>query len=531
MHDVAILVATAAAGHVVARWLRLPAIPFLLLAGLGLSFVASPSGGTVENALVVGVTFVLFVAGLELDPERMRAQRRAAVWVGTFQFLVLTGAGAGTARLLGFGVTESLYLGLGLAASSTLVGVRLLQGRRQMFEPFGRLVLGVLLLQDLLVLLAIPLLIEAVAGGSGVLAELGGIAALGLLCAVTRAWIADLLLWAAGDEEERLLLGALAVLFGFLALADLLDVPMILGAFLAGFSLSRFPVNGMVRTELAPIGDFFAALFFTALGALVSVPDPTELRAALVLAAVVLVVTPPLVTVVAERTGFTAKPAIEAGLLLSQTSEISLVIVLSGMMAGQIGGEVLTIVALATGVTMLLTPFMATDAVAWRLMHFHPSRRRDVRERGSPPSGHVLLLGAGSTGMPLVERLLLAGCDLLVVDDDPRAIGRLAEAEVRTLRGDAADRAVLRRAGADRARVVISTIRRPRDNDALLRMARDVTVLVRVFDEEEAKWVRERGGIAVVYSEATAQNLMEWFERQRPRLEASLRDRLGAEAA
>ena len=299
-----------------------------------------------------------------------------------------------------------------------------------------------------------------------------------------------------------------------------------MGAFLAGFSLSRFPVNGMVRTGLAPIGDFFSALFFTALGALVGFPDPTELGDALVLAAVVLVLTPPLVTVVAERMGFAAKPAIEAGLLLSQTSEISLVIVLSGMIAGQVGGEVLTVVALVTALTMLLTPFVATDAVAWRLMHLHPSRRRRVRERGARPAGHVLLLGAGSTGMPLLEQLMLAGCDLVVVDDDPEAIRRVAEADIRTLRGDAADPTVLRRAGADRARAVISTIRRTRDNAPLLELAPDVPVLVRVFDEEEARWVRERGGTAVVYSEATARGLMEWFERQRPRLEENLRGRL-----
>ncbi|MGH7540841.1 MAG: cation:proton antiporter, partial [Gemmatimonadota bacterium] len=339
--------------------------------------------------------------------------------------------------------------------------------------------------------------------------------------------VGPLLVRAAADEEV-VLLGALAILFVFLATADLLAVPLVVGAFLAGVALSRFPVDGVVRAELAPIGDFFVAIFFTALGALVRVPTPTQLWQAALLAALVLVVTVPLVTWIAERTGFAARTAIEAGLLLSQTSEISLVIGLSGMIEGDIGADVFTVIALVTMGTMLLTPILATDAVAWRLMRFHPGRR----ERPStPPSGHVLLLGAGSTGMPLLEDLVLTGCAVVVVDDDPAVIAQLDEAGIQTVRGDAADGRVLRRAGADRARAVVSTMRRPRDNAGLLALARGVPVLVRVFDEGDARWVREHGGVPVLYSEATARGLLEWFDEEREALEGNLRDRLARGAS
>lgn len=518
MHGVALLLAAAAAGYAASRLLRVPVIPLLLLAGLALSLIHPPEAEVLEDALLLGVSFLLFVVGLELDPRRTRAQRTAAIRVGLVQFAVLAALGFMAARGLGFDPVEAGYLALAMTASSTLVGVRLLQRRRQMFEPFGRLVLGVLLLQDVLVLAMIPLVTELSGSWQAALVGMGGITLLGAMSLLCRRWVGPLLLRVAADQEA-VLLGTLTLLFLFLAVAGLLEVPLVVGAFLAGVALSRFPVNGIVRSEVAPIGDFFAAIFFTALGALVGIPSGAQLVQAAVLALMVVVVTTPLVTVIAERSGFSARPAIEAGLLLSQTSEISLVIGLSGMIQGSIGPDVFTVIALVTLATMLLTPFLAADAVALRLMHLHPSRRGP---REPAPEGHVLLLGTGATGMPLLEDLILTGCNVVVVDDDPAVIARLAEADVRTIRGDASDADVLHRAGVTRARVVSSTIRRPRDNATLLELAADVPTLVRVFDDDDADWVRARGGIPVLYSEAAAEGLMEWFMEERERLEARL---------
>ncbi|MEX0890942.1 MAG: cation:proton antiporter [Gemmatimonadota bacterium] len=528
MHGVAALLLAAAAAFLLARALRVPAIPLLLLAGLGLSFIAPLQLEELENALILGVSMVLFVVGMELDPRRTRNQRRAALQVGFVQFSVLAVLGYLTSRALGFGAVEAGYVALALTASSTLVGVRLLQERRQMFEPSGRLVLGVLLLQDVLVLLAIPLVTELASGWQAVLQGLAGMALLAAATLAVRHWISPLLLHV-GQDQERVLLGALAILFLFMAGAALLDVPAVAAAFLAGVSLSRFPVSGVVRAELAPIGDFFAAVFFTALGAFVRIPTPPELLHATILAALVILVTVPLVTLIAERAGFSAKPAIEAGLLLAQCSEMSLVIGLAGMIEGVLRPEAFVVISLVTLGTMLLTPVVATDRTAWWLVHRHPGRRR--RHTGYPPEGHVLLLGAGTTGMPLLEDLILSGVKVVVVDDDPAVSNELAAAGVRTVRGDAADPEVLRQAGAARARLISSSVRRARDNEAVLELAGEIPVLVRVFAAEDARWVLERGGIPVPYSEAAADGLMAWYGQHRQELEEELNERLAADAA
>jgi nucleoside-diphosphate-sugar epimerase len=165
----------------------------------------------------------------------------------------------------------------------------------------------------------------------------------------------------------------------------------------------------------------------------------------------------------------------------------------------------------------VLTPFLATDRLAWWLLRFHPARAAlDVQ----PMSGHVLLLGTGTTGMPLLETILAAGQTVLAVDDDPAVISRLRDAEVACVRGEAADPKVLRGACVDRARIISSTIRRPEDNRRLLEMASGVPVLVRVFDLEDAQWVRDLGGTPVVYSVAAAEGMLRWYERERDRLRA-----------
>ena len=521
MHGVAALLAAAAVAYALARALRVPPIPLLLACGLVLARVGQLEVDALENALVLGVSFLLFVVGLELDPRRIRAQREVALRVGALQFLMLGMLGYVAAATLGYSFVEASYLALALTASSTLVCVRLLQRRGQLFEPSGRLVLGVLLLQDALVLLSIPLVTELRLGPAAALVSLASITALGAAALAIRQWLSPLLLRIANDQE-LLLLTALSVLFAFIAAADFLDVPIVVGAFLSGVALSRFPVDGIVRADFAPIGDFFTAIFFTALGAVVGIPGPTQLVHALLLSFLVVMVTPPLVTMLATRAGFATKSSIEAGLLLAQTSEISLVIGLAGMLGDVIEPQTFTVIALVTLTTMLLTPLIANERVATAVAHF--AARRSATP-GDVPSGHVLLLGTGSTGMPLLEDLVLSGAHVVVVDDDPGVAKRLAAAGVRTVLGDASDELVLRQAGADRARAIASTIRRPRDNEPLLRVAAGVPTLVRVFDHADADWVTAHGGIPVVYSLASADNLMEWFDDMADELEQRVSER------
>lgn len=512
MTGVTVLLLAGAAGFALSRRTGLPAIPFLLLSGVAASALISLPEPFLEDALILGVTVMVFVAGIELNPGRFRLQRKAALAVGLAQFLVLGAVGFGLGLLMGYSGETAAYLALALSASSTLVVVRVLQVKRQLFEPFGRLVTGVLLLQDLLIILLIPVVTRLHHGAgalvSGVLASLALVA----LAAVVLRWVAPFAVQRLAGDEETLLLVILTILFSFLGLANLFQLPLVSGAFLAGLALSGFPVSSLVRGQLKTLSDFFNAFFFTALGAVLPLPTVPEVLQAGVLALAVLVVTPPLVAVVAERMGFSARPALSSGLLLSQTSEFSLVVGLQGVILGQLAPGVFTVIALTTLATMMLTPFLTTDRVTWALVHRHPFKRGESLEKR--PEDHLLLLGCGRNGLTLLELLVVTPNEVVVVDDDPVLVQYIRDALVPALRGDVSDVEVLRAAGADRARIVVSTIRRTEDNAPLLAMVRDVPVLVRAFNVEDGEWIRSRGGRPILYSEAAAQDFEEWYRTE-----------------
>lgn len=514
MLELALLLAAAAAAHAVARWTKLPAVPLLVLAGGLLSLGGAVSGPGIQEILVLSLTVLLFAAGTSLEMSPAGRSRSVALQVGALQFAVLGGLGMGAAVLLGYRTGEALHLAVALAASSTLLGVRILQRRRQLFEPHGRLVLGVLLLQDFAVVLLLPVLTRWNAGARSLLASLVATVALAGAAWLVRERVAPRLLERLDLDSETWLLVFLTVLFGFVGAAGIMGVPAVTAAFLAGFSLSRFPVGAVARGQLSSLTDFFSALFFTALGTWVVVPGVRELIHAGLLAAVVVVVTPPLVAIAAERGGFTARAGVLSGLVLAQTSEFSLVVALQGVAAGVLDPGVLTVVALTTVLTMGVTPLLATDPVAWALVRRHPmARPLHAPDTGA---GHVLLLGSGSNGRRVLDLLLTEGVDAAVVDEDPAVVATLRAAGIPVVRGDAGDVTVLEAAGVTRARVVVSTLRRVEDNEAVLATARDAPVLIRTFEEADEAWVRSRGGIPVSFSEATADDLVAWLEESGP---------------
>jgi CPA2 family monovalent cation:H+ antiporter-2 len=270
-------------------------------------------------------------------------------------------------------------------------------------------------------------------------------------------------------------------------------------------------MRGINRGQLGSVSEFFTASFFIGLGGLLQPLAGRVLFEALVITLLVLIVTPPLVTMIAERAGFSARTALESGLLLSQTSELSLVLALQGYLTGVLTEEVFTMLAVVTVVTMVLTPYISSERVVQWLMHLQPNRRTE--RNAAPPRDHVLLLGCGSGGMPLLETLFTAGHEVVVIDDDPEVIDRLRRGDVLCIRGDAAEPQALEAAGAQHALIISSTIRRPRDNQQLLQAVHgSPPVLVRVFEDQDAEWVRAHGGTPIIYSEAAAEEFVRWFD-------------------
>jgi len=514
----AFLLLTAALAFGLAKLLHLPAIPLLMLAGMGLR-QASELGGValpedlLSEMIEIGLAMLVFTAGVELSPRRMRGRTRPIAVVAVAQFFVLGAAGVATARLLDYDWTTALYLGGALSASSTLVVVRHLQTRRQMFEPFGRLVLGVLLLQDVFIILILVALLHAPEGALASIHAVANTIAIGVLALGVHRWFVPWVTRRIRLDDEELMLGALTALFGFSGIAHLMDLPFLVGAFFGGFALSAFPMNGLVRGMLGSLSGFFLALFFICIGAFLTLPSGQMLGHSLIFILVLILVTVAMVSIVAELVGYSTRASIESGILLSQTSEFSLLLALTGLASGQIAPELFSMIALITVTTMALTPLISREQVAWRLMKLHP-RYRKGESRCGELRDHAVLLGYGRAGPRTVQTLKQHGLEVVVVDDDAGVVRKLIDQGVPCIQGDGSDPGTLERAHCREARVVLCSMRRSRDAQLAIERLRGtgVKVLVRTFEPAESAMVREAGGIPVETASPTARTFVDWLD-------------------
>ncbi len=518
MNGICILLVAAASAFGLAKLLRLPPIPLLMLVGAGLHELANLWSIDVPETLLgemmeLGLAVLVFTAGVDLSPRRMLGRTRSIIIVAIIQFCSLGLAGIVTALVLGYNLTDAWYLGGALSASSTLVVVRHLQQRRQMFEPYGRLVIGVLLVQDLLIILIMVVLVKApdgaIAGVFGLIRAVGlGFVAIGL-----HRWFVP---WATTRlklDEEELMLGALGILFIFSGFAYLLQLPFLVGAFLAGVSISAFPMNGLVRGMLSSLSSFFLALFFIAVGATLTLPQSTMFWHMLIFIIVLIIVTVGLVSVIGEAVGYSTRASIEAGILLSQTSEFSLLLALTGMASGQISAELFSMIALITVGTMTLTPLISRESYAWMLMKLHP-RYRSGEVNCENLRDHAVLIGYGRAGRQTLQIFKEHNIPVIVIDDDAAVIRQLIANQVHCIQGDGSDPRILARANCREAKVVICSMRRTRDSKIALDLLKDTgtKVFIRTFEPAETEFVKSAGGYPIETAQAAAHSMIEWLD-------------------
>jgi Kef-type K+ transport system membrane component KefB len=476
----AILVVSAVAG-LAAVWLRLP----LVIAYIAVGIAVGPSaaglvepGGDLELLAQLGVALLLFVVGLKLDVHVIRTLGPVALVVGSAQVVLTAAGGLLLALALGLEVTHALYVGIGLALSSTIIVVKVLTDRRELDDLHGRLAVGVLIVQDLVVVVVMIAVTASGESGSTGLALLEVLlkgAALLVVLGLLMRFALTPLLHRLARVPDLLVLFAIAWAVALGVVGEELGLGIEVGAFLGGVSIASTPYREAVGARLVAIRDFLLLFFFIDLGSRIDLGHLAgQLWIALVLSAFVLVVKPLIVMALLGALRYRKRVSLETGLALAQISEFSLILGALGLHVGHLDEDttsLLTAVALLT-IAVSVYVYPHAGAIAARL-----GTRLDVFERRVPraePDGSpeappdVIVLGLGRYGAGVVEGLRERGANVLGVDFDPVALARWSADGVDTLYGDAEDPELAHLLPLPPHGWVVSTVRRVDANLALL---------------------------------------------------------------
>jgi Kef-type K+ transport system membrane component KefB len=382
------------------------------------------------------------------------------------------------------GNLEGFYLALALALSSTVIVVKLLSDRDEIDQLHGRLAVGMLIVQDLAVIVAMIVLTALDSGDGGVGTQLtrvvaGGVLFLAAVLVATR-FVLPPLLHRLAHAQELLVLFAVAWALSLAACADLLGLSKEVGAFLAGVALASSTYREAIGGRLVSLRDFLLLFFFLNLGAALDVRAIDLRLAALaaLCAAVVVLLKPIVTTLPLVLAGYGPRPSVRTGVALAQVSEFSLILAAVGLSLGHVEQELATVVAVVAVVTITVSSYLAgaADSIARRLVRSlsRVERRHwsgDAAPRRHPPP-EIVVVGLGRYGGGIVDHARSAGYEVLGVDLDPRRLGLLRERGVSVLYGDAEDPDLPQRLPLGEARWVISTLRRPEADLALVRSLR-----------------------------------------------------------
>lgn len=475
--DMGLMVVAAALFVFLSRPARIPSIVAYILAGLALGpvFGLVEVSHTLEVVSEVGIALLLFLVGLELSLDKIRDVGRVAVVAGLGQVVFTAAGGFGLCMLLGFGIVESIFIATALTFSSTVVVVKLLDQKKELDTVYGRIAVGIFLVQDLVVIVALTLLSGLARGDDadplGILREVG-LAFGGMLVLLAATWAATrwslprLFGWVA-SRPQALFVWALAWCFLLVMGAEALRISVEIGAFLAGISLAQLPYHGDLRRRVHPLMNFFIAIFFVSLGIQMEFQAAAaQWLPAIVLSLFVLIGNPLIFLFIISKMGYRRETAFLTSVTVAQISEFSFVLAALGLATGVIGEEILSLIAVVGLVTIAVSAYMILynhGLFAWLdrtplLRPFNPPKGREVLEQdddGRTLRDHVIVVGMNTLGKELVRRLSARAIPVLAVDTDP---GKLASVEAPTLLGNAEYLALLEEAGLHRARLLISAL-------------------------------------------------------------------------
>ena len=477
--EIAALMAIASLAGALALWLRQPLIMAFIAVGIlagsaGLDWVSASE--QVNLFAELGITLLLFVVGLKLDPQEIRAVGPVAIVAGLGQISLTGSLGYLIALATGLSGVAALYVAVALTFSSTIIVVKLLSDKREIDALHGRIALGVLIVQDIAVVLVMIGL--SAFGGEAQHASLGQAvlmfmvkgAAVLLTVGLSARYLLPRLLHSLARSPELLILFAIAWAITLSSLGEALGFSKEVGAFLAGVALASTPYRATLGARLVGLRDFLLLFFFLDLGVHVDIGHlGTQLGPAVVFSVFVLLGKPLMVMTLVGAMGYRKHTAAHTSLALSQISEFSLILGTLGVSLGHISEDVMGLITLIGLITIGLSTYLIiyTSAIYQRLSPWLtlferkiPKREEALRDAATvePRKADVILFGLGRYGGCILQDLRQYGLVVLGVDFDPVLVNYWRQQGLWTFYGDVEDPEFTAALPLSQAQWVVSTI-------------------------------------------------------------------------
>jgi len=488
--EVSLILLAAAVLGAIGLLLRQPLIIVYILLGIALG----PSGiklvqsqDVVDLLAQVGIAILLFLVGLELNPDYVRRIGAVAVATGLGQLTFTIVIGFLLTLLLGKDWLTALYIAIALTFSSTIIIVKLLSDKRELDTLHGRIAIGFLIVQDIAVIVA--LVVMSVLGGGqaaeqGLAQVLGAIAlklaALGAGMYLAMRYLLGRLLRFLARSLELLLIFAVAWAVGLAALGDWLGFSKELGAFLAGFALSPTHFRDAISTRLTPLRDFLLLFFFIDLGTKFDLATAQqEWLTALILALFVLVGNPLIVMAIMGAMGYRRKTGFLAGLTVAQISEFSIIFIAMGLSLGHVQQDALSITTMVGLITIALSTYMIlySQPLYQRVERFlkpferkepFAERRFEAQQVDDAPYA-VIVFGLGRTGRLVLDHYHALGIRAIGVDYDPESVASMQARGIPALFGTAEDQEFIMGLPLAHAKLLVITLPHMDDVHDLMR--------------------------------------------------------------
>lgn len=447
---------------VIGQRVSIPFYPLYFIAGIITGLFVDTAAFTELAGL--GIIFLIFTTGLRARTDRLyrHGDRTIAVTVGTS--VLMFGMTVAIVYLANIPLIEALLLGLAAAIGSTLASHRRVDHDIEHNLLHGQLADTINLTDDIIACLVIAVITgmtTIMAPGTHLIASICLIITVFMLRDPTITVLNRL----TGKKPELLMVSGTAILFVFIAVAEHGPISPIIAAFTAGILLSKPIENNDFLDTIQPPEDFFLALSFLVLGAMLHLPTIETVMFAGLLTVMTTIITPLITTAGLLLAGYDTRTAIMTGLRTDQISEFVLVMALIGEITGTIGPHIFQAILIAFAVTSITTSLTARYSegayqVIFRAISPFIDRSHVEHHLPADLSDHLLLLGYGNTNQVLASQLELDDHDIVVIDYDPEAIENAKEDGRWYVYGDLRHDETWETARPDRARLIISTIGR-----------------------------------------------------------------------